>query len=96
MMKKDAMKNHATSTDKHEGCCCGDSCAMMKKGEMKSHAAATDKHECCCGDSCQMKEGAAKDVAIKQTSANADKHECCCCGDSCDMKHMKEMKNKSK
>ena len=35
MMKKDAMKNHAMSSDKHECCCCGDSCSMMKKDTMK-------------------------------------------------------------
>ena len=55
MMKKDAMKNHAMSSDK-DGCC-GDSC------DMKSHAKTTgttmnmssEKHDCC-GDSCEMKD----------------------------------------
>jgi hypothetical protein len=38
-----------------------------------------------------MKDNAAKtDGATMKMSS--DKHECCCCGDSC---NMKEMKNKS-
>ena len=83
MMKDGAMKNHATSSDKHEGCCCGDSCSTMKKDAMKNHATSSDKHDCCCGDSCSMmKDGAKKDAAAK-----SDKHECC--GDSCNMKDMK-------
>src|SRR6266550_2951944 len=54
MTKDGAMKNHATSSDKHD-CCCGDSCATMKKDGAKS-GAPSDKHECCGGDSCNMKE----------------------------------------
>ena len=55
-MKKDGMKNHATSSDK-DACCCGDSC-QMKKGEMKNHTTSSDKDGCCgcCGDSCNMKD----------------------------------------
>lgn len=86
-MKKDgAMKNHVTSSDKHECGCCGDSCPMMKKDSMKNHAtSSSDKHDCCCGDSCSMmKDGAKKDAAAK-----SDKHECCG-GDSCNMKDMKD------
>ena len=81
MTKHDAMKNHATSSDKESCCCCGDSCQMMKKDGMKNHATSSDKHECCCGDSCEMKDGAAKTNGAAANSS-ADKHECCCCGDS--------------
>jgi len=35
MKKKDAMKNHANSSDKHEGCCCSDSCDMKNMKDMK-------------------------------------------------------------
>ena len=87
MMKDGAMKNHASSTDKHECGCCGDSCSMKKDGAMKNHATTSDKHECCCGDSCAtMKKDGAK------SGAASDKHECCCGGDSCDRKEMKDMK----
>jgi len=60
-MKKDAMKNHATASDKHD-CCCGDSCSMMKDGAKKDAAAKSDKHDCC-GDSCNMKD--MKDMKMK-------------------------------
>ena len=33
-----------------------------------------------------------KDGAMKNHAATSDKHECCCCGDSCEMKDMKDMK----
>ena len=66
--------------------CCGDSCAM-KDGAMKNHAKVLDKHECCGGDSCAMMK---KDGA--KSGASTDKHECSCCGDSGDMKQMKDMK----
>src|SRR5256714_11397066 len=50
MMKKDAMKNHAMSSDK-DGCC-GDSCEMKKKDGMKHHVMPADNDGCCCcGDS---------------------------------------------
>ena len=88
MMKDGAMKNHATSADKHDCYCCGDSCSMKKDGAMKNHATASDKHECCCSDSCSM----TKKGAMKNHAATSDKHECCCCGDSCEMKDMKDMK----
>jgi hypothetical protein len=82
MMKDGAMKNHATSSDKAEGCgCCGDSCPMMKKDGMKNHATSTGKDCCgCCGDSCSMM----KKDARKHHAISSDKHECCC-GDSCSM-----------
>ena len=35
MTKKDAMKNHADSSDKHECCCCADSCDMKNKKDTK-------------------------------------------------------------
>jgi hypothetical protein len=35
MTKKDAMKNHVTSSDKHECCCCGDSCDMKTMKDTK-------------------------------------------------------------
>jgi len=36
MTKKDAMKNHVNSSDKHECCgCCGDSCDMKNMKDMK-------------------------------------------------------------
>src|SRR6476659_415298 len=53
MTKKDAMKNHVVSSDKHDCCeCCGDSCDMKKKDAMKNHVSTTDKDGCCgcCGD----------------------------------------------
>lgn len=54
MMKKDGMKNHATSADK-EGCCCGDSCHMKGGAKTTTATAASDKQSCCCGgDSCEM------------------------------------------
>src|SRR5262249_21095598 len=46
-MKKDGMKNHASSSDKESCCCCGDSCQMKKEG-MKNHATSGDKEACCC------------------------------------------------
>lgn len=88
-MKKQPMKNHATSTDK-EGCCgcCADSCHMMKKEGAKNHATSSDK-EGCCGDSCHMKGGATATAKVA-----SDKHQCCCCcGESCNMKHMKQTKD---
>jgi hypothetical protein len=92
MMKKDAMKNHATSSDKHGGCgCCGDSCPMMKKNAMKNHTSSSDKDGCCCcGDSCDMKKAAKTSGTTPVASA---KHDCCCRGDSCDLKDMKNMKD---
>ena len=59
MMKKDAMKNHVTSSDRDDCCgCCGDSCDM--KNHAKTSGAAmnmsSEKHDCCCGDSCDMKD----------------------------------------
>ena len=91
MTKKDAMKNHVMSADKHDCCgCCGDSCDMKKKDAMKNHASSSDKHGCCscCGDSCDMK----KKDAMKNHVNSSDKHECCCGGDSCDMKTLKDVK----
>jgi len=92
MKKKDAMKNHVTSSDKQECCsCCGDSCDMKKKDAMKNHASSSDKDGCCacCGDSCDTK----KKDAMKNHANSSDKHDCCgCCGDSCDMKNKKDMK----
>jgi hypothetical protein len=36
-----------------------------------------------------------KDGATTSGDMKSDQHECCCCGgDSCNMKHMTEMKNK--
>jgi hypothetical protein len=35
MKKKDAMKNHADSSGKHECCCCGDSCDMKNMKDTK-------------------------------------------------------------
>ena len=89
MMKKDAMKNHAMSSDK-DGCC-GDSCDMKKKDGMKNHAKSTDKDDCCgcCGDSCDMKSHA-KTTGMT-TNMSSEKHDCC--GDSCEMKDMKNMKD---
>ena len=84
--KKDAMKNHVASSDKHDCCgCCGDSCDMKKKDAMKNHV-ASDKDGCGagCGDSCDME----KKDAMKNHANSSDKHECCCGGDSCDMKDM--------
>jgi hypothetical protein len=54
------------------------------------------KTECCCmtsdskGESCSMM----KHDARKDGAAKSDDHGCCCCGESCDMKHTKEMKSK--
>jgi len=91
MTKQDAMKNHVASSSDQDGCCagCGDSCDMKQKDAMKNHVTASDKHDCCacCGDSGDMK----KKDALKN-HVTSDKHEGCCCGDSCDMKTMKDMK----
>jgi hypothetical protein len=78
-MKKNAMKNHATSSDT-EGCCgcCGDS--FQKKDAAKNHVTSAKEGCCsCCGDSCQVmkKEGA------RNHATSAPKG---CCGDSCHMK----------
>ena len=91
MTKKDAMKNHVASSEKHDCCsCCGDSCDMKKKDAMKNHMSASDKDGCCacCGDSCDVRK---KDAMKNHVNSSSDKHECCC-GDSCDMKNMKDMK----
>src|SRR5437763_6615918 len=89
MMKKDAMKNHAMSSDK-DGCC-GDSCDMKKKDGMKHHVMSADKDGCCgcCGDSCDMKNHAK--TTGTTTNMSSEKHDCC--GDSCEMKDMKNMKD---
>lgn len=90
-MKGGAMNNHSATGDTHECCCCGDSCAM--KDPASKTTGTSEKHDCCCGDSCDMKDGAMKNMAM--TGAAKDKQNCCCCGsDSCNMKNMKDMKNK--
>jgi hypothetical protein len=69
MTKDGAMKNHTTSSDKHEGCCCGDSCSM-KDGARKDGAMKSDKHDCCCGgDSCNMKDMNMKMTDMKDMKA---------------------------
>src|SRR5437764_4569871 len=94
MMKKDAMKNHTTSSDKDDcGGCCGDSCDMKKKDGMKHHVVSADKDGCCgcCGNSCDIKNHAK--TTSTTTNMSSEKHDCCC-GDSCDMKDMKDVKPK--
>jgi hypothetical protein len=105
MMKKDAMKNHAISSLKHE-CCGGDSCET-KDGAMKNRAASA-RHECC-GDSGAKKTETMKDKsasgkhesccddschkseAKRTTAAMKDGAQACCCGgDSCKMENMKD------
>jgi len=75
---------------KDSSCCagCGDSCDMKTKNAMKNHVASADKDSCCCGDSCDM----TKKDAMKNHVTSSDKHDCCCCGDSCNMKEMKDTK----
>ena len=90
MVKKDAVKNHTTSSDKDDCCgCCGDSCDVKKKDAMKNHVMAADRDDCC-GDSCDMKNHAKTTGTTMNMSS--EKHDCC--GDSCDKKDMKEMKPK--
>jgi hypothetical protein len=56
-MKKDGMKNHATSAGKDACCCGGDSCEMKEGAHHTTTNASSDKHECCGGgDSCNMKD----------------------------------------
>ena len=81
----------ANAGSKQDSCCCvgcGDSCDLKKKDAMKNHVASGDQDGCCCGDSCDL----TKKDAMKNHVTSSDKHDCCCCGDSCNMKEMKNMK----